>query len=459
MRTVFTRKRIPVFFGILVLLQQPAFAQSGMLDSYIDSALHNNLVIQQKNVSLEKARTALTIAKGWYYPTVNFQGGYQTAGGGRSISLPIGDMLNGVYSTLNQLTFSNMFPQLKNQEINFLPSNFYDVKVRTTVPIINPDLRYNKEIATQQIQLSDYELEIYRRDLVQQVKTAYFQYLSSERAVDIYKAALELAMESRRVNQKLLDNGKGLPAYVLRADAEMEQVKAQVATAGQQLRNAQLYFNFLLNREGDSPIVTGYDADAALTQVKTQLKMQPESGIREELKALNQVVGMRQTLVKMNKSVYQPRLSGFLDLGSQAENFKFNDQSRYYMAGLQLEIPLFAGYRNRNKIKSAVLDLQTAELDLAYSKIQLQLAANVANNNLQSAWQTYEASNRQLESAATYQRLIERGYREGTNSFIETVDARNQYTQAQLLQAVNQYKVMIAAADLERQTASYNIKK
>lgn len=459
MITVFINQRLLMILLLTICGWQTTIAQSNVLQGYIDSALNNNLVVQQKSVSLEKAQTALAIAKGWYYPTVNFQAGYQTAGGGRSINLPLGDLLNGVYSTLNQLTSSSAFPQLKNQEVNFLPSNFYDVKVRTTVPIINPDLRYNKEIAAQQIQLSDYELEIYRRDLIQQVKTAYFQYLSSLRAVEIYKAALELAQESRRVNQKLLDNGKGLPAYVLRADSEMEQVKAQVAAAEQQARNAQLYFNFLLNRDGASTIENNYDEQSAITQVKEQQTHQPESGMREELKAMTQVVSIRQTLVKMNKSVYQPRLSGFLDLGSQAENFAFNSQSRYYMAGLQLEIPLFAGYRNRNKIRNASLDLQSAEIDLTHTRLQLQLAAQVATNNLLAAWQTYDASNRQLEAAATYQRLIERGYREGTNSFIETVDARNQYTQAQLLQAVNRYKVMIAATDLERQTASYTFKK
>ncbi|MBP7557096.1 MAG: TolC family protein, partial [Chitinophagaceae bacterium] len=125
---------------LTVCTWQTTTAQDRVLQGYIDSALSNNLVVQQKNVSLEKAQTALSIAKGWYYPTVSFQAGYQTAGGGRSISLPLGDLLNGVYSTLNQLTSSTAFPQLKNQEVNFLPSNFYDVKVRTTVPIINPDI-------------------------------------------------------------------------------------------------------------------------------------------------------------------------------------------------------------------------------------------------------------------------------------------------------------------------------
>lgn len=154
-----------------------------------------------------------------------------------------------------------------------------------------------------------------------------------------------------------------------------------------------------------------------------------------------------------------PRLNAFLDLGSQAEDWKINSQSRYYLLGLQLEVPIFAGNRNKNKIKQSQLDVQAARLNLEQVRQQLTLGSSAAKNNLKASWQTYTATEKQLEAASSYQRLIERGYREGTNTFIETVDARNQFTQAQLLQVINQYKVLIAAADLERETASYLIKK
>ncbi|HAI84058.1 MAG TPA: TolC family protein, partial [Chitinophagaceae bacterium] len=61
----------------------------------------------------------------------------------------------------------------------------------------------------------------------------------------------------------------------------------------------------------------------------------------------------------------------------------------------------------------------------------------------------------QSKAAAAYQRLIEKGYKEGVSTFIETVDARTQLTNAQLLVSVQQFKLLSALAVLEREQATY----
>src|SRR5690554_46931 len=105
---------------VLSILTLPGFAQES-LKAYIDTGLQSNLLLQQRHVSFEKAVTALKSAKSLYLPSVNLEAGYQTAAGGRNIPLPIGDLLNPVYATLNQLTQSNQFPTIENETINFLP--------------------------------------------------------------------------------------------------------------------------------------------------------------------------------------------------------------------------------------------------------------------------------------------------------------------------------------------------
>lgn len=453
---------------ILIFIKETAFlwmiagafsasAQTSVLNRYIDSAFQSNIVLQQKNISLQKAGYALQIAKGLFYPSVAFQAGYQTADGGRDIQLPLGDLLNGVYSTLNQLTQSNNFPQLKNESVNFLPFNFYDAKIRTTVPIINADISYNKKITEQQVVLGSYEIDIYKRELVKNIKTAYFNYLSALDAIEIYKASLQLAEEGKRVNEKLLENGKGLPAYIIRANSEIEQVRAQVITAEQQANNARSWFNFLLNRSQAAFIDTVYNVEADMNSVTVMMSPVDVASGREELKALKQVVTINETVAQMNKAVYYPKLNGFLDLGSQAQNWKFNNQSRYYMVGLQLDVPIFSGNRNRYKIRQSGLDVKNAELNLQQTSQQLDLNVSVAKNNLLSAYQSFLSSQKQLEAAQTYQRLIDRGYREGVNTYIETVDARSQLTQARLSVTINQSKLLSAAAAVERETAAFNI--
>lgn len=455
MITVF-RSRPKLLLYIFLL---PVFVQAqNSLDNYIDSALANNRVLQQKNISLEKATLALSIAKSYYYPNLGFQMGYQTADGGRDINLPLGDLLNGVYGTLNQLTGSNNFPQLKNQQVNFLPKNFYDAKLRTTMPLYNQDIYYNKKIAHQQIALSELDIDVYKRELIKNVKEAYYNYLTALQAINIYKQALEIANESKRVNQKLLDNGKGLHAYILRSESEIESINAQVNAAEQQSVNAMMYFNFLLNRPLRESIITDYPVAKNMEEAGGLLLREYNHTNREEITLLDKVVQLNETAVAMNKSAYYPKLNSFLDLGSQAENFKFNSQSRYYMLGLQLDVPIFTGFRTKNKVKQAELDVANAKINKAQVAEQLNLAGSVAKNNLLAAWQTYTATTKQLEAAAAYQRLIDRGYKEGTNTFIETVDARGQFTQAQLAHNIQQYKVLIAAAVLEREAATIPLK-
>lgn len=456
MRTILIFKQNLLLFLLLAGVAA-AQAQQSLLDQYIDTAFKQNIVLQQKNISLQKAQYALQIAKGYYYPNVAFQAGYQTADGGRDIQLPLGDLLNNAYATLNQLTQSNNFPQLKNQSVNFLPFNFYDAKLHTEVPIINADISYNKKLSEQQISLSNYEIDIYKRELVKNIKSAYFNYLSALDAISIYKAALQLAEEGKRVNEKLLENGKGLPAYILRATSEIEQIKAQVINAEQQADNARRWFNFLLNRPQQQPIDISYDVTADVAGIAGLLMPAENTMHREELKALKEVVAINETIVNMNKAVYYPKLNGFVDLGSQAQNWKFNNQSRYYMLGLQLDVPIFSGNRNRNKIRQSYLDVKNAALNLQQTTQQMDLSVATARNNLLSAYHSFLSSEKQQEAAQTYQRLIDRGYKEGVNTYIETVDARNQLTQALLSVTINRNKLLSAAAVLEREAATFKI--
>ncbi len=426
------------------------------LQTYIDSALVNNIVLQQKNMSLQQAEYALKSAKGLFLPKVEVLADYTSATGGRNINLPLGDLLNGAYATLNQLTQSHNFPQLENQSINFLPSNYYDARVRASVPIVNAGMWYNKQIKAQQMQLSAEDLAIYKRELVETVKVAYFHYFQAKEAVEIYRSALHLAQEGKRVNQKLVDNGKGLPAYVLRAESEIAKVQVKLTAAEQKVDQSQRYFNFLLNRSEQAKIEGNPLEKTVETEILKSLGQDISIANREEIGAFQEQLALQESLLKLDKSAYYPTLNGFVDLGSQAEDWHFNDQSRYVMVGLQLKIPIFEGNRRHHKLEQTRLELEKTQLGLKQLKRQLHLKSVTAHDQLRVALENFISAQKQLEAATAYQRLIERGYKAGTNTYIETVDARQQLTEAQVAVSINRLKMKVAQAQLERQTATYS---
>ncbi len=430
--------------------------QKSILDEYIEMGFQQNIVLQQKSISAEKALLSLQSAQSLYQPTLAFQGGYQTGEGGRSISFPIGDMLNPVYSTLNQLTKSTAFPQINNVETNFFPRNFYDVKLTTVMPIYNRDISINKEIQSQTLGIQKADIQVYKRELVKNIKTAYLNYLMAHKAIGIYQNGLLLAQEGKKINEKLLANGKGLPAYILRSENEIVQLGSQLSEAEKQAESAKMYFNFLLNRELLTEIKTNYNEQEALDVLKKTLVSEVDQ--REELSMLKQAISLQQSVVKMNESFYLPKLNGYLNLGSQSSNWDFNQKSAYYLLGMQVDIPIFSGKRNLNKIKQSAMDVDMAKKSLDLTSKQVNLALQIAQKNLTQTWVAYRASQKQIDVANTYSNLIDKGYKEGVNTYIETLDARSQWTNAHLLLNLNQFKILIAAAQVEREAATYPLK-
>jgi outer membrane protein TolC len=448
--------KLPLSLFLLVMPFACILGQKSILDEYIEMGFQQNIVVQQKLISAEKALLSLQSAQSLYQPTLAFQGGYQTGEGGRSISFPVGDMLNPVYSTLNQLTKSSAFPQIANVETNFFPRNFYDVKLTTVMPIYNRDISINKEIQSQTLGIQKADIQVYKRELVKNIKTAYLNYLMAHKAIGIYQNGLLLAQEGKKINEKLLANGKGLPAYILRSENEVVQMASQLSEAEKQAESAKMYFNFLLNRELQTEVKTNFDEQEALDILKKN--QMADADQREELGMLKQAISLQQSVVKMNESFYLPKLNGYLNLGSQSSNWDFNQKSAYYLLGMQVDIPIFSGKRNLNKIKQSAMDVDMAKKSLDLTSKQVSLALQIAQKNLTQTWVAFRASQKQIDVANTYQKLIDKGYKEGVNTYIETLDARSQWTNAHLALNINQFKILIAAAQVEREAASYPLK-
>ncbi|HEY5917568.1 MAG TPA: TolC family protein [Chryseolinea sp.] len=454
MKTKTLKSTLEMLMVIIAMIAMSAKVNAQtVLDDYIQEGLKSNLVLQQKTISWEQAQQSLQVARSYFLPSITLLTDYTSGEGGRSISMPIGDLLNPVYASLNQITQSDQFQQVENVNQNFFPKNFYDARVRTSVPLINTDLYMNRNIQGQQVMMKQFELAAYKRQLVFDIKSAYFIYLGTNAAVKIYESALELVNKNVEINESLLRNGKSLPANYLRSKSELERVKAELNSAQNRVANARNYFNFLLNRDLDADIDVNYQALGTEPADTTNLMVEG----REELQMLRTAKEINQTTLRLTKLSRVPKVNAFLDVGSQAVNWRVNDNSGYYLVGVQLSMPLFQGFRTNHTIRQNSLEIQKTQLVLSNTTQQLSLAAMVAKNDLQTATQNFLASREQLKSAQSYFNLVEKGYQQGVNSLIEFLDGRNQFTLSQLQQNVRLYEMLIASAKLERETASYTL--
>ncbi|HLO58488.1 MAG TPA: TolC family protein [Bacteroidales bacterium] len=434
---------IGLLFWLTQLSAQP------VLQDYIKTGLQNNLALQQKQNNYEMSLQQLKQARGLFYPSVSVNARYTVSEGGRVIEFPVGDLLNPVYMTLNQLTSSNQFPVLENQEIAFLRPTEHETKLRLVQPLFNTDIYYNARIKREQTVTEQINIEQYKRELVAEIKKAYYNLCMSQNVLTMLNSTRSLLLENIRINKSLFENNKVTRDVLLRSETELHKFDQQLNNAHKNAELAGAYFNFLLNRPLKDSITVEDPGEwvAPSGMVSDFIDMAGKN--REEIKNLEQYRKISDMAVNMNRAARLPDILVVADYGFQGEKYRFNKNQDYLQASAVLTWDLFAGLQNKSKIKQSLIasDQVDKQLEEVRSRISLQVIS--AFEDMRTSETGFEAAKEQLATASEGFRIVNKKYSEGQASLIEYMDARNTLTQAEENLIISKYTCLSKKADFD----------
>lgn len=446
---------------MLLLPFQFIFARDGILKKYIEDGLNNNLALKQKEFSLKKSLLELREARGKFLPTISIEGRYSRAGGGRTIEFPVGDLMNPVYDAINatrvgsgQAPFN--FPVLENEVIPFLREEEQETKVRVTQMVFQPALYYNQKIKTDLKSIREFDVNIYKRQLIAEIKKAYLNYLKLEQVKKLYSSTLNLLNENLRVNEKLVENGKATKEVIYRAQSEISKIEQELEEAKANSTQAQYYFNHLLNR----PLQDLIESEENLSLLEPADE-DPDAFIqsmlknREELKQIRETIKVAKDAGGAAGSAFFPGIFVVGDYGYQGEKYDFTPENDYWMVSGILQWNLFNGFQDHSKHQQAKVDERKADLVLKETEQLLTMQVQKAYDNLQVAAKGRITSEERLRAARESFKIINKKYGEGLVPQIEFMDAHNTLTSAEINKIINQYDYYIRAVELERIAGLY----
>ena len=208
---------------------------AGQVAGYIAQGRESNLALNAAGADVRRAQAQLEEARARWRPTVALAARYSRADGGRTIDLPVGDLVNPAYRTLNQLLQAQgqpaPFQDIANQQISFLREREQETKLSLTTPLWAPAIDAGIDAADATLAATDAARAAYARTLERDIEVAYLDWLRANAAQSIVQASRDLLAENLRVNTVLFDNGKITRDQVLRAQAEvlaLEQQASQV---------------------------------------------------------------------------------------------------------------------------------------------------------------------------------------------------------------------------------------
>ncbi|MCB0629461.1 MAG: TolC family protein [Saprospiraceae bacterium] len=452
--------RLFVFFSFVTIT---AGAQHNSLEQYVQQALDNNLALQQKGYSYEKSLAALKEARQMFLPQLSLEARYSLARGGRTIDIPVGDLVNPAYQNLNLLNniahsaspdypIIPEYPTIPNESINFLRESEQETKVRVAMPVFNNSILHNHRIKQHLTEVERTSVDIYRQELIKEVKTAYYNYGKAEVAVGIYENALALTQENLRTTESLQRNHKVTMDVVYQARAEVEKVRQQLAEAIKNKKVAQAYFNFLLNRDYTSEI--NIDPATILPTVTLDLEEAQIQAThnRQELQQLNHYLSVADDQVSMNKGSRLPQVNLVVDYGIQGTGYDINRDADFVMGSVVMSWSLFNAPTGAKVQQSRIAKL---ELEKKKEEAQRQIGLQVvqAYYAIESAQAQIDQAEAEAAAAERAYELVEIKYRQGQANLIELTNARTQWTNAQESEIIAHYDLLIRQAELERATA------
>jgi outer membrane protein len=442
-----------IVYLIILLLIPTLLKGQPVLDSYISYGLDNNLALKQRESDYEKSLEALKEARGLFYPGISFNARYTVSEGGRIIDIPVGDLLNPVYATLNSLLSTNIFPVIDNQQVKFLRPTEHETKVRVVQPLLNTDIYYNSRIRKEMTIIGEMDVNQYRRELTAEIKKAYYNSVMADAILNMLNDTRKLLVENVRVNRKLIKNDKVTVDYLYRSEAELNKFDQEIQNAMKNREVAFAYFNFLLNKPLSDTIIIQYPAQfPAITELTGNYTLTALEN-REEIRILENYGRISGLQVKMNQSQKLPDLYAVADYGFQGEEYEFNREQDYMQASAILTWNLFEGFTNKARIRQAIIRKEMAETQLEEAKKQIELQVIGAVSELSAADKGIVAAESQLKNAREGYRIVEKKYGEGQASLIEYIDARTSMTQAEENLIISRFKYLSAFAEFEKITA------
>ena len=164
------------------------YAQDDVLNRYVKIGLENNLALKQEEFSFQRSQAVLDEARGLFFPSIGINARYTRAGGGRTFEIPIGDLMNPVYQSLNYLLQQQVFPtDLPNERINFFREKEHETKISLVQPVFQPAIYYNYQIKSNLADIQENKKNLFAKNLVAEIKSAYYNYLKTVRVVKLFE--------------------------------------------------------------------------------------------------------------------------------------------------------------------------------------------------------------------------------------------------------------------------------
>ena len=413
------------------------------LEKALEIALSESPTVKVADQEIEIKRFAKQESYSSLYPRLDATAQYQRVLAKQTMSMDIGG---------------------QTQSIKVGSDNSFNGGVTASMPVVNVQLWESLKVSVADVMLAIEKSRSSQIDMIEQVSKAYFAVLLAKESHEVYKRVYDNAVENNKNIKMRYDVGSVSEFDFISSNVSVQNAIPNVIEAENSVVLTLWQLKALLGID----LKKNIDVAGSLKDYEAQMNYaykldQLDLSNNTTLKQIDIQQDMLESALKISKYANIPTLSInaaylYTALGNDGKFFQAKAWNPYSYAGVQLNIPIFAGGQRRAAIKKATLNLTNLQMQRENAERQLQVAIVQSLNSMQTNVKKYAASAATVGQAQRGYEIAVKRYEVGRGTLVDLDNSQLQLTQAELGRNSAIYNFMMAKIALDKILGNHEVK-
>ena len=442
-------KKLGLFLGFITLTltavaqntEQSALALT--LEQALSIALSESPTIKVAEQEIEIKRFAKQETYSSLYPRFDATAQYQRVLAKQTMSMDFGG---------------------QTQTIKVGSDNSFNGGITGSMPIINAQLWESLKLSEADVMLSIEKARSSQIDMIEQVSKAYFSVLLAKESLVVYQRVYDNAVENNKNIKKRYEVGSVSEYDFISSNVSVQNAIPNLIEAQNSVVLALWQLKALLGID----LAKNIDVIGSLVDYQAQMNYahtidQLDFSNNTTLKQLDIQESMLESALKITKLANVPTLSInaaylYTALGNDGKFFQAKAWNPYSYAGIQLNIPIFAGLQRRAATQQAKLNLSNLQLQRENAERQLRVSVVQSLNNMQTNVKKFSSAAATVGQAKRGYEIAVKRYEVGRGTLVDVDNSQLALTQAELGRNSAIYNFLMAKISLDKILGNHDVR-
>lgn len=435
-------------FSLSAQAQKDTSAVSWTVNEAVDYGLAHNYQLQVANLEIEKSASRRKEAFGNFLPTVAISGNYI-----RNINPPV-----FFFPTFGQdpITGAIQIDEKRLAPINAALKNTYLAGVNANLPLIAASNFAGFKVAKASEDISKADLEVQKQNLKYSIIKSYYGILLAIESRKLIEQSIARAQEALRETKNLYARGLAIDADTLTAFVALRNLYPAQSKIETAIENGKIIFKSLLGMPDEENFALSESLlafDIATPDAKS-LSLKELVAQRKDMRVLLTQKAAARAIYSLEKNKYLPTLDLIANyqIQSQSDQFNFSLQPwiRSNYIGLQLNFPIFNGFRFAEKVSQAKISMRQLESQTKLAESQALAEIKTTQNSLKSSLFRVNETQTTIKDAERSVRLKKSRLEKGLIKLGEFQEANLALSRAENNYLQSLYDYLLAKCDAEK---------